>query len=107
MVDASNHLIVQPTAVFYTVKEVAQRWKTSSASVRRIFGCEEGVLKIGSERSRKVGRRYVRRHVMLRIPEFVLLRKEDALMHKRRPESVPARDPVRGLLSVHVLGDAG
>jgi hypothetical protein len=80
----------------YTVSEIAEMWKLSVDTVRRMFGDEPGVLKIG-QATRLVKRKYVRHHFVLRIPESVLLRVQDRLMHKRGAESDTAASlPVAG-----------
>jgi hypothetical protein len=56
-------------SLFYTVDEIANMWKVSQDSVRRIFRCEPGVLSI-SPRQRKGKRPYA----TLRIPQPVLER---------------------------------
>jgi len=101
MVDSSSSRTVSAVQPgYYTVAEIAERWKLSTSVVRRIFRDEEGVLKIGQERPHLVRRNRkkmsVQRHVVMRIPEPVLRRVEDRLMHKRGPEAVPIRDRVRG-----------
>ncbi len=104
MVDSSNPRTVPATVQpFYTVAAIAERWNLSTAVVRRIFREEEGVLKVGEERSRLVKRKYVQRHVVMRIPESVLRRVEDRLMQKRRPEAVPIRDRGRGVSGLDAL----
>jgi hypothetical protein len=53
----------------YTTLEVAELWKLSPDTVRKIFRDEPGVLKIGEpERRNKQG------YISLRIPESVLAR---------------------------------
>jgi len=53
----------------YTVQEVAELWKMSPDTIRKIFRNVPGVLKIGTtERLRKRG------YLNLRIPESVLAR---------------------------------
>jgi hypothetical protein len=49
------------------VAEIAQAWRFSHDTVRRIFDGEEGVLKFGHETLR-LGRKYRRRYYSLRIP---------------------------------------
>jgi hypothetical protein len=71
----------------YTVTEIAEKWKLSYKTVKRIFENEEGVIRYG-EGSRLVGgqkKKYTRRFISLRIPESVLVQVQDRLMHKRRP----------------------
>jgi hypothetical protein len=53
----------------YTVKEVAEMWKISDDTVRRIFRGEPGVMEIGSPETR-----YGRSYKVMRIPESVLVR---------------------------------
>lgn len=58
----------------YSVPEVAELWRMSEKSVRRLFAEESGVLRWGTpETSRKRG------YCNLRIPESVLIR-----VHQRR-----------------------
>ena len=73
----------------YTVPEIAERWKVSDDTVRRIFFDEPGVLKIGSPSRLAGGRKKsLRRHwFLLRIPHSVFERVENRLMHKRPAES--------------------
>lgn len=56
----------------YSVKEVAEMWHISEATVRRIFQDETGVLPISMPQL--VRNRKHRPHVLLRIPESVLAR---------------------------------
>lgn len=67
----------------FTVAEIADKWKLSDNTVRRIFRNEPGVIKIG-QGSRLVGKRYKRRHFVLRVPQSVFLRVLDR-MTKREP----------------------
>lgn len=53
----------------YTVQEVAKLWKISPEKVRRLFRDVAGVLKLGSEETRRK-----RGYIALRIPESVLQR---------------------------------
>lgn len=57
---------------FFTIQEIAARWKLSPDKVRRIFAHEAGVLVFPSESSRGNKRRYS----TMRIPRDVLLRVE-------------------------------
>jgi hypothetical protein len=68
-----------------TVQDIAEKWKISRDSVRRIFSEEDGVLKIG-ERTRLVGRKYKRHYITLRIPVSVFLRVQARLINNRRPD---------------------
>lgn len=61
----------------YSVAEVAEMWKLSPDSVRRLFQSEPGVLVFGEARP-KYGRR---RYVTLRIPESVLERVHRRMSH--------------------------
>jgi hypothetical protein len=79
---------VVPTAAgieaYYTVGEIAAKWKLGFNTVKRLFADEPGVLKIGEQRSRLVGRgKYKRRYVTLRIPESAFLRVQKRLVEKR------------------------
>jgi len=57
MVDSSSSRTVSAVQPgYYTVAEIAERWKLSTSVVRRIFRDEEGVLKIGQERPHLVRR---------------------------------------------------
>ena len=60
----------------YSVSEVAEMWKLSPDTVRRLFQAEPGVLVLG-EAERKYGKRS--RYLTLRIPESVLER-----VHRRQ-----------------------
>jgi hypothetical protein len=73
-----------------TVGDIAERWKLSKDSIRRIFAQEDGVIKIGQP-TRLVGRKYQRHYSTLRIPLSVFLRVQDRLMYKRSPEVVRSR----------------
>ena len=89
---ASNKL----TAVerHYSVTEIAELWNMSDDTVRNIFFDEPGVIKIGRASGLMGGRsKKVKRHYFtLRIPESVLVRVHDRLMHKRPAESAaPSR----------------
>ncbi|MBI4873391.1 MAG: hypothetical protein HY822_02020 [Acidobacteria bacterium] len=53
----------------YTPTELAERWKLSEQSIRRLFQDEAGVLKIGGG-----GARGKRAYVTLRIPRAVVER---------------------------------
>jgi hypothetical protein len=87
---------VPPLEKHYTVTEIAQQLNVSDDTVRNLFFDEPGVLKIG-EASRLMGgraKKLKRHYFMLRIPESVLLRVTDRLMHKRPParsSGVPGR----------------
>jgi AraC-like DNA-binding protein len=82
----------KPNAIeeHFTVGEIAARFKLSEDTVRRLFSDESGVLKLG-EGTRLAGRKYKRRYFSLRIPESVLVRVMNRLMHKR-PAGVPEED---------------
>jgi hypothetical protein len=62
---ADQDIGASPLLRFYTPKEIAERWKVSDETVRRIFLREPGVVQI---------RR--RTNILLRVPENVLLRLE-------------------------------
>ena len=51
----------------FTVTEVASLWQLSEDTIRKIFRDQPGVLKIGSEETRRK-----RGYIVLRIPETVL-----------------------------------
>ena len=61
----------------YTPKELAELWALDETTIRRIFQCEVGVLKIGKTNRRDGKRDYM----SLRIPQSVALR-----VHQRRSE---------------------
>jgi hypothetical protein len=61
-----------------TVEYIARQWNTSTDTIRRLFSCEPGVLRIGNP-SRRVGRKLKRSYFTLRIPLSVYLRVEDRL----------------------------
>jgi hypothetical protein len=77
---------------YYTVTEIATKWKLSDDTVRNLFAGEPGVLRIG-QASRLVSRRkgYKRHYFVLRISESALRRVEQRLMDKRPAE--PAGRP--------------
>lgn len=54
----------------FTPAEIAELWNLDVGSVRNLFRMEEGVLKIGNDRS--TARK--RSHTTLRIPESVVVR---------------------------------
>jgi hypothetical protein len=69
----------------FTLTEIAELWNLSYGFVRAIFAEEEGVLKVG-EGTRLSGRgKYKRRYFTIRVPESVLLRVQQRLVHKRAP----------------------
>ena len=76
----------------YKVSEIAEMWKMSDETVRKLFLNEPGVLVFG-EGSRLVGRRYKRRYFSLRIPESVLERVQKRLLEKRGCRGTAARPP--------------
>jgi hypothetical protein len=78
-----------PLEQHYSVNQIAKLWSVSDDTVRRLFENEPGVKKFGRERGLVGGRRkaYRRRWLMLRVPQSVLERVEQRLMHKRRPDS--------------------
>ena len=57
------------TEKHYSVAELANIWKLSQNTVRRIFENEPGVIKWGDSETR-----FKRRYITLRIPETVVLR---------------------------------
>lgn len=61
----------------FTVIEIANLWKVSPQTVRRMFSNEDGVLKFGSAETR-----FKRKRETLRIPESVAARVHTRL-HKR------------------------
>jgi hypothetical protein len=54
----------------YTVAEIANAWKLSEDTIRKLFRDEPCVLVIGNQKPRYGRRRYL----SLRIPEFVIER---------------------------------
>jgi hypothetical protein len=90
----------------YTVQEIAEQWRVHPDTVRNIFFEEPGVLKIG-QASRLMGgrqKKLKRHYFILRIPESVLARVRDRLMHKRPPEpalSTPTRAAAQGSRDLH------
>ena len=67
----------------YTIDEIAAQWHLGYNTVKRMFADEPGVLKIGEPTRLMGGRKYKRRYLTMRIPESVLLRVQDRLVHKR------------------------
>lgn len=66
-----NRVSMQKCAVqHYTVAEIANAWKLSEDTIRKLFRDEPGVLVIGNQKPRYGRRRYL----SLRIPEFVVER---------------------------------
>jgi hypothetical protein len=57
------------TEKHYSVAELADIWKLSENTIRRMFENEPGVIKWGPTESR-----FKRRYITLRIPETVVLR---------------------------------
>jgi hypothetical protein len=53
----------------YSVSELAEIWRLSENTIRRIFENEPGVLKWGTHEGR-----FKRKYITLRIPETVVLR---------------------------------
>lgn len=81
-----------PLERHYSVSEIAEMLNVSDGTVRNLFFEEPGVLKLGRA-SRLMGGRQkkLKRHYFtLRIPQSVLLRVQDRLMHKRPSGAVPA-----------------
>jgi hypothetical protein len=70
----------------FTLTEIAELWNLSYGFVRDIFQEEPGVLKLGEQTRLSSGRKYKRRYFTIRVPESVLLRVQQRLMHKRAPE---------------------
>lgn len=69
----------------YKLSEIAEAWNISEDTARKMFLHEPGVLTLG-EGSRLVGGgKYKRRYYHLRVPESVLQRVKDRLVHKRPP----------------------
>jgi hypothetical protein len=60
--------ILAATEKHYNVQEVAKMWGYSSSTIRKIFGNEKGVLRIGSPETR-----FKRQKWQLSIPESVLI----------------------------------
>jgi hypothetical protein len=58
----------------YTVKEIANLWRYSTNTIRRLFRDEKGTVKIGSPETR-----FKRKRWQLSIPESVVLRVHDKL----------------------------
>lgn len=103
--NAVNESAPAKLELHYTVGEIAEKWNVGDNTVRRIFADEPGVLTIGKG-SRLIGgrkKKLLRRYLTLRIPESVLLRVQNRLMHKRPSESVSPR--VAGTSGIERGGD--
>jgi hypothetical protein len=77
-----------PLERHYSVTQIAEQWNVSDDTVRKQFFDEPGVLRIG-QASRLMGgrqKKLKRHYIILRIPESVLMRVQDRLMHKRPAE---------------------
>ena len=61
----------------HSVFEIAEMWKVSADTVRRLFTDEPGVVKIGKPETRFKRKRY-----MLRIPESVVIRVHSRILSK-------------------------
>ena len=73
MIPVSSRIAVDVSGgEFFTIQEIAVRWKLSPDKVRRIFAHEAGVLVFANESSRGNKRSYS----TMRIPRDVLLRVE-------------------------------
>jgi hypothetical protein len=66
----------------FTVAYIASQLTLSTDTIRRLFECENGVLRIGNP-SRRVGRKLKRAYFTLRIPQSVFLRVRDRMAQKR------------------------
>ena len=62
----------------YSVQEIAELWGYSAQTIRRLFGDEKGVLKIGSPETR-----FKRKRWQLSVPESVLIRVHQRLSNGR------------------------
>jgi len=58
----------------YSVQELAEMWKLSKDTIRRLFRDEPGVIKINATPGRRK-----RSYVVLRLPESVVLRVHERL----------------------------
>jgi hypothetical protein len=95
---AGSHL-----EVHYTVQQIAQQWNVHADTIRNMFFDEPGVLKIGHA-SRLMGgrqKKLQRHYYSLRIPESVLIRVRDRLMHKRPASDLSAGAASQGSRDLH------
>jgi len=58
----------------YSVQELAEIWKLSEDTIRRLFREEPGVMKINALQGKRK-----RRYVVLRLPESVVMRVHERL----------------------------
>lgn len=58
----------------YSVQELAEMWKLSSDTIRRLFRDEPGVIKINASPGRRK-----RSYIVLRLPESVVMRVHERL----------------------------
>jgi hypothetical protein len=75
----------------YTCNQVAELWGFHHDTIRRWFEDEPGVVFLGETASRRVGRLYRRKYRTMRIPQSVVDRVYQRLLHKRA--AVPADRP--------------
>jgi hypothetical protein len=74
-----------------TVEYIARQWQTSTDTVRRVFSCEQGVMRIGHE-TQRIAKGYRRKYFTLRVPLSVYLRVQDRLQQKpQKPSQKPPR----------------
>jgi hypothetical protein len=83
----------------YRVAELAELWGLSATTITKLFGQEQGVLKLdsgcleGDNRKRLSGSK--RRYVTLSIPADVARRVHERLCHDALKPQLPRRDPLR------------
>ena len=65
----------------YSVSQIAEMWGLSKGTVIRIFQDDPTVLKIG-----RLGTRFKRKYILLRVPESTLDRVYRRLMNPEKPK---------------------
>lgn len=84
----------------YSVKELAELWRFSAKTIRKLFKCEPGVVVLegpGVMQNK-------RQHLTLSIPESVALRVYSRLNQPRATVELPKAKPVRRILKLRSSG---